>query len=195
MGVDPNRSVWSESPWQLNIVAFRAGSVEDWIQHILHPHQLIGIPSEDQHLFQIFAANSIYMIWAARNRVAHGEKHSDMKEISHRVRLLSWEHKAAWRKKLQPTRVHVWQPPPQHTIKINVDVAIRDDFAAIALDFQGVVLVVGVKQIDAVEPLIDEAHAAKMGTELATHMGFRDIILEGDYELVIKAIRAWPHFS
>lgn len=33
---------------------------------------------------------------------------------------------------------------------------------------------------------------AKMGMKLAAELGSRDIILEGDSELVIKAIQAWP---
>lgn len=73
-----SQAVWSESPWQLNIVAFEEGLVEDWIRHLLHPHHTIGIPLEDQHLFQISVANTIDMLWADRNRVAHGGQCSTM---------------------------------------------------------------------------------------------------------------------
>lgn len=193
-----SRSVWNESPWQLNIVAFGTGSVEDWIRSILHPHQSIGIPMEDQHLFQFFAANAIDLVWAARNQIAHGGKRLTMGETARRVRLLSWEHWHAWRKKIQPSLVHVWQPPPNAKLKINVEVAVRDCFAiiaAIARDFQGTVLGAVVKQIEALEPVVGDAYAAKLGMELAEEKGFRVVLLEGDFELVIKAIQAWPQSS
>lgn len=46
-------------------------------------------------------------------------------------------------------------------------------------------------KIEAVLPLEGEVSAAKLGVELAAKMGFRDIILEGDSAMAIKAIRQW----
>lgn len=48
-------------------------------------------------------------------------------------------------------------------------------------------------KIDAVKPLEGEAAAAKLGIEFAWQMGYRDILLEGDSELMIKAIQNFPH--
>lgn len=178
-----SRSIWSESPWQLNIVVFGARTVEDWVRIILHPHQAIGIPLEDQHLFQIFAVNAIDLVWAARNQVAHGGKKSEMRELNRQVRNLSWEHRAAWQK---------------NKIKVNVDVAIRDNFAVIiatARDFQGQIQGAVTKQIQAAGLLEGEAEAAKLGLEFVVDKGFREVMLEGDSELVIKAIQLWPQSS
>lgn len=69
--------------------------------------------------------------------------------------------------------------------------------AAIIRDFRGVILGAKVKKIDVVDPLEGEAEAkaAKLGLELVHFQGFREVILEEDSELVIKAIRNWPQIS
>lgn len=43
--------IWSESPWQMNIVQFGVRSVTEWVKKICHPHRLIGIPLEEQYRF------------------------------------------------------------------------------------------------------------------------------------------------
>lgn len=106
-------SIWSEPSWQLNIMVFGDGWVADWVQKILHPHQLIGIPLEDQHLFQIFAANVMDLLWATRNQLVHRGKRCDVKELAHCVRRLSWEHKTPWQNQLQPNRLKDWKHPPE----------------------------------------------------------------------------------
>lgn len=65
---------------------------------------------------------------------------------------------------------------------MNVDVAIREEFAVIAAvirDYRGVVKGASFAKIDVVQPLEGEAAAAKLGVESAWQMGFRDIILKG----------------
>lgn len=94
-----SRTVWNESPGQLDIRVFGEGSVAAWVQKILHPHQSIGIPLEEQHFFQIYAANAIDLTWAARNHVEHWGSKSDALVLVHRVLRVRREHKAAWDKK------------------------------------------------------------------------------------------------
>ena len=80
-----SRAIWSESRWQLNSVVFGDGTVADWVQIILRPHQAIGVPLEDQHFFQIFALNAIDLTWVARNQLEHNGKFAR----NHCQRLLS----------------------------------------------------------------------------------------------------------
>lgn len=78
---------------------------------------------------------------------------------------------------------------------MNVDIAIRDSYAVIAAilqDCQGAILGDLVKKIVVVDPLESEVEAAKLGMELVINQGFREVILEGDSEIVIKAIQKWP---
>lgn len=46
-------------------------------------------------------------------------------------------------------------------------------------------------KIEAVQSLEDEAMVAKLGVEFAKQMGFNEVILQGDSELVIKAINSY----
>ncbi|KAB1219644.1 hypothetical protein CJ030_MR3G011096 [Morella rubra] len=114
-------------------MAFGDGSVVNWVPKILHPHQLIGIPLEHQHLFQIFVANAMDLLWAAINQLVYKGKRCNVRELAHRVHRLSWEHKAAWQNQLQPNQLKAWKHPPANIIKVNVDVAIIESYAGIAV--------------------------------------------------------------
>lgn len=108
------------------------------------------------------------------------------------MRHLSWEHSVAWSQKLGFSSHKIWKLPPKDVVKMNVDVAIREHFAiatAILRDHQGAICGFKVAKIDVVIPLVGEAEAAKLGVDLAHQEGFSHIILEGDSEVVIKAIQ------
>ncbi|KAB1200821.1 hypothetical protein CJ030_MR0G006180 [Morella rubra] len=112
-------------------------------------------------------------------------KKDDALELARRVRKLSWEHWNAWRKKIQPAETKGWQAPPPDAVKINVDVAIREEFAvttAIIRNHKGELLTYNFEKTG-------EATAAKRGVEVALSKGYKNIILEGDSESVVKAIQ------
>lgn len=91
-----SRVVWSESPWQLNIVVYGMGALTEWVQAILHPHKVLGIPLEDQLYFQLYAVIAIDFLWMARNEVVHGGRKWAVQESVYRVRKLGSEHLEAW---------------------------------------------------------------------------------------------------
>ncbi|KAB1215595.1 hypothetical protein CJ030_MR4G001645 [Morella rubra] len=49
-----------------------------------------------------------------------------------------------------------------------------------------------VRQFDPVSPLEGEVEVAKLGVKLACDFGFQQVILEGDFETVMKATQKWP---
>lgn len=80
----------------------------------------------------------------------------------------------------------------------NVDAAIRENYAVIAAiirDSKGKVLEAKMQKIDLVDSLEGDAVVAKLGLELVRCQGFREVLLEGDSEIVINAIRCWPQIS
>lgn len=123
--------------------------------------------------------------------MVHEGKRCEVYDLAVRVWRLSWEHWFAWRRKLNPAVSQHWQPPPKESLKVNIDVAIREEFAVVAAliqDHKGQLRGFKTARISAVEPLVGEAMAMKMGVELASHLGYQNIILEGDSEIVISAL-------
>lgn len=64
--------------------------------------------------------------------------------------------------------------------------------AALARDCEWQVKGVVVKCLDVVGPLDGEVEAVKLGVQLACDQGFPNVILEGDFKIVIKAIHTGP---
>lgn len=138
-------------------MAFGNSTVGDWVHKILHPHQRIGIPLQDQHLFQLFTVNAIDLLWSCRSRVVHDGKRWEVDELAIMVRKPGLEHHSAWIRKLVPLGQQKWQSPPEHVMKINVDVAIRAEFAVVAAiirDSKGQLCSFKTAKIGAVEPVV-----------------------------------------
>lgn len=72
------------------------------------------------------------MLWHCRNQVVHKGTRCDASILAARVRRLSWEDWQAWRRKLHPAETKRWKPPPEKSVKVNIDVAIRENFAVLA---------------------------------------------------------------
>lgn len=173
-----SRAVWSESSWHLNCAAFGGGSDAEWVKVILHRHQAIGLPLEDQLFFQLYAVNAIDMVWAARNELEHGGRKWAVQDLVRRVRHLSGEHLGVWKKKLHPVQMVSWAPPLFNIIKINFDAAIRDSFAVVAAvtwDCEGQIKGAAIKCLDAVDPVEGEVEAAKLGVQLACDKGYSKV--------------------
>lgn len=86
-------------------------------------------------------------------------------------------------------------PPPLHHIKINSDVAIRENFAVAATvfrDSKGVVLGAIVEKFVVGSLVEGEAIAAKLGVSEASNRRWPRVILECDSSLVIKSIQSSP---
>ncbi|KAB1219636.1 hypothetical protein CJ030_MR3G011104 [Morella rubra] len=107
----------------------------------------------------------------ARNCVVHEGKLCGVQELASRVGKLSDDHWHAWQQKNALVQEkYVWKAPPNGKVKVNVDVAIRDQFAVIAAlirDSNGVVKGSTFEKIKAVQPLEREVAAAKLGIEYA----------------------------
>ena len=95
-----------------------------------------------------------------------------------------------------PPRMRVcWQPPPQGTIKINFDGATsaNDQASGIGIvlrDENGSVLASLAQQLPHLyTPLNIEAKATSRAPQFAAELGFNRVILEGDCQVLIKALK------
>jgi hypothetical protein len=61
----------------------------------LSPNHSLGIPLEDIHLFQIYAAVLCDMLWLSRNKAIHEGVIPEITKFAEDVRRISLEHQAA----------------------------------------------------------------------------------------------------
>jgi hypothetical protein len=57
------RIAWRSSFWPLDSQAWSSLSLSSWVQGIISPHAVFGIPQDDVHLFQIFASVLCDRLW------------------------------------------------------------------------------------------------------------------------------------
>jgi hypothetical protein len=91
--------VWRQSFWPLNSIALNVSNMIDWLLIILNPHNMIGIPQSEAHMFQIFVAVACNYIWFVRNKAHHGDLIPDALVISTAINKTVLEHHSAWRSK------------------------------------------------------------------------------------------------
>ena len=163
----------------------------DWIDSILSPGHSLGIPSEDQHKFQIFAFVACDILWFYKNKALHDEVSLDARSVSAHINKISLEHFLAWRS-LTQVPVEKWSSPPLNWVKINFDTAIRDSFlaqAVVCCDSLGWVLHLSSQISPLCSPNVGEAHAALLACSIASSLSFDKFILEGDSEVAVHALK------
>jgi hypothetical protein len=151
----------------MDSTSFHIIDMMDWIKLILSPGCLLGIPSDEIHKFQIFAAVACDSLWFNRNKAFHTGQSVDAIVLSKSINSLTLEHYTAWH---QSTQLEQWIPPPPQWFKINFDTAIRSTFSAqsaVCRDMKGHII----RMISIISPHCSanygEALAAQLGLSLA----------------------------
>lgn len=62
-----SRIIWSYSPWALDIKIFSSQPVSSWLQTIIDPSLLPGLPADAFHRFQLFSVNTWDLLWRYLN--------------------------------------------------------------------------------------------------------------------------------
>lgn len=125
----------------------------------------------------------------------HSGSREGLLEVARKVRKLSWEHLTARRKKEYFSQLTTWKPPPGQFTKVNVDVAVRENFSVIAAvlrNERGEEIHHAMEKRPTEEATVGEAKAARLGVSEALKKGYKKIILEGDSLQVRNAIKGFP---
>ena len=113
-------------------------------------------------------------------------------ELSRQILRSYEEHKQAWKDNLHnPIRKAIWKPPPYGWVKLNFDLAVREEKTSLAIvgrDDKGDLMFAWAKQIEPGSPLMGEAKAALCAIKRAIENGFSKIIVEGDAWNVIDPL-------
>ncbi|XP_059434035.1 uncharacterized protein LOC132167148 [Corylus avellana] len=190
------RIIWRSSSWPLDSTALNFSNMRDWINLILYPGAMLGIPIEDHHRFQIFASVACDILWSSRNKAYHDGTTFDDLQVSRNVNKLTLEHFEAWHKS-SISLVEKWIPPPPGWFKINYDTAIQDSFsvqAAVCCNNSGNIIRMTSQISSKCLPNIGEAMAVLLAVPLASSSNIKKFILEGDSLVVILALLN-PNFS
>lgn len=186
-----SRIIWSSFPWALDICIFSNQPLSSWLQSIIDPFLIPGLPSDAFLHFQLYALNTWDLLWWSRNQIVHNEAVLDILSLVARKSKVSEDHLAAWARRGEITEIACWSPPSLGQIKVNFDVALRAGFfvgAAVLHDHQGRVVGAKVQQSSVVGPLEGEVFATSLGLEVAQALGFQDVIMEGYSLLAVEAL-------
>nr|XP_023915953.1 uncharacterized protein LOC112027523 [Quercus suber] len=151
----------------------------------------------DPSCVEVFA-NTISLIWMSRNRAAFWAAGSTLEKIPEQAHALVHEfhHLRPVHAKIPRTaRAVQWKPPPPDTVKVNFDDAIFSTHSLAGLsmiirDLAGLVLAALSQKIP-LPTLVEtvEVIAARRALLFAKELGFERVLVEGDSEVEINAIK------
>lgn len=121
---------WRNQKWPLDTAAFCNLSISYWIRILLRANALLGIPCNDVFEFLLTAAIVIDLIWFAQNQLIHKNVIPEIPKALKTNTNVIRNHLLAW--KTSSFGLSFWCPPPCGTLKLNFDVATKDDFVVIA---------------------------------------------------------------
>jgi hypothetical protein len=150
----------------------------------------VGIPSEDTHLFQIFAIVACDNIWRSCNKAHHDGWIPNALSLSATINKTPRIHFSAWANKTAPV-LQVWTRPDPLCFKINYDTAIRNTFsaqAAVCRDSSGTIIQTFIKIGPPCTPLYGEASAALLAAQFCLFLRLSYVTFEGDSLTVNLAI-------
>ena len=158
---------------------------------------LMSLALQDHMCVEEFA-NTISLIWMTRNRAFFNSVCMPLEKIPQQARALVQEfhHIRPTHAKIPRTaRAVCWKPPPPSLVKINFDGAIFSTHSSAGLgviirDHAGLVLA-ALSQSIPLPTLVEtvEVMAGRRALLFAKELGFERVLVEGDSEGVIKAIK------
>jgi hypothetical protein len=117
------RIAWRSFFWPLDSTAWSSLGLTEWIKGIINPHPYLGIPKQESHLFQIYAAILCDLLWFSRNKALHEGIIPDITSLAASIKKIAIAHHAAWSSKTSKVD-EVWTLPVKGSFKINFDAAI-----------------------------------------------------------------------
>nr|XP_023890897.1 uncharacterized protein LOC112002963 [Quercus suber]POE62583.1 putative ribonuclease h protein [Quercus suber] len=159
--------------------------------------EVLLLAFQDPCCVEVFA-NTISLIWMRRNRAAFGDTSLSLEKIPNQAQALVHEFHLLHPVHAKiPRKAHAvrWKPPPPGMVKVNFDGAIFSTHSSAGLgliirDQAGLVLAALSQEIP-LPTLVEtvEVIAARMALLFARELGFEKVLVEGDSEVIIKAIK------
>ena len=183
------------APWPLNMSNLSHIDITEWVKCIIDPKVKLGIKEEESHHFQLYALIVCDRIWMQRNKARLGKDIGSVVDLAKKIQSSFNEQKAAWEEdhgeKLELIESS-WTRPLAGWVKLNFDVAIRENKTSVALvgrDNHGRVVLAWTDILDLGSPLWGEVKAAYAAINKAVEAGLKRVIIEGDAWNVIAPLK------
>ena len=188
------KALWFSTCWGFIPNEAHLESPSDLIKAILEP--LPPALCQALELWQVSLNMAITLeeIWFIRNEVLHHKGPVDLQVASLRINAKFSEYCQVFSHFEAPSpekNTAKWAPPPMGTIKMNVDAALSQSNATLAIiarDNIGVVIKVWTKIIPLCSPLLAKTEAILWALYLAFGENWRNIIVESDLKFSIDTI-------
>ena len=142
-----------------------------------------------------------WCLWNNRNKVWYGEARKNGKSIAKEARKY-WAEvqtvKPSFGRPSKPKITHKhWYPPPHGWYKVNADIAVFKDQGQCGIDVvirnnQGLIMGAMCKLVEfPMGALEDKVKAMEAGIGPAWDLGLKHIILKGDAQLIIHALKGY----
>ena len=183
------------APWPLNMSNLSHIDITEWVKCIIDPKEKLGIREDESHHFQLYASTVCDRIWMQRNKVRLDEDIGSVVDLAKKIQSSFNEQKATWEEvhgeKLELNESS-WNPPPAGWVKLNFDVAIRENKTSVAVvgrDNHGRIVLAWTDILDLGSPLWGEAKAEYVAINQAVKVGLKRVIIEGDTWNVIAPLK------
>ena len=150
------------APWPLNMSNLSHIDITEWVKCIIDPKVKLGIREKESHHFQLYALIVCDRIWMQRNKARLGKDIGSMVDLAKKIQSSFNEQKVAWEEdcgeKLELIKSS-WTRPLASWVKLNFDVAIRENKTSVALvgrDNHGKVVLAWTNILDLGSPLWGE---------------------------------------
>ena len=183
------------APWPLNMSNLSHIDITEWVKCIIDPKVKLGIRENESHHFKLYALIVCDRNWMQRNKARLGKDIGSMVDLAKKIQSSFNEQKFAWEEdrgeKLELIESS-WTCPLAGWVKLNFDVAIRENKTSVALvgrDNHGRVVLAWTDILDLGSPLWGEVKAAYAAINKAVEAGLKRVIIEGDAWNVIAPLK------
>ncbi|KAL0414365.1 UNVERIFIED_CONTAM: hypothetical protein Sradi_1638200 [Sesamum radiatum] len=189
-----SEKIWMLSKWQLRLHPISHLSLREWFLEISSKNASFFPDNNIQNEFIIAWAITLELTWKARNDLVHGNEAQNPEQVAQSVLRNTLAHsEARISKKAKPQTNCDWQPPPMNWIKVNCDIALKDDkcFAAfIARDHQSFLIRAETAEIFVYDASFAELRAIRLAAEKFHAKNEDRVIFESDSTEAIKWIKS-----
>ncbi|KAL0404010.1 UNVERIFIED_CONTAM: hypothetical protein Sradi_2041800 [Sesamum radiatum] len=181
------------SKWQVRLTAWSHLSLREWFMEIFKSNSKDFPDCNTQQEFLSSWAITLEHIWRIRNEKIHGKEIQDLESIAKIIHNNTADHYAVHvSQKFKVLTNEEWAPPPLGWIKVNTDIALKNDkcFAAvIARDHNTFVIRSAATEIFVYSASLAELRAIRIAAELLHRIEADQVIFESDSLEAVKWIK------